>query len=112
MVHWKRWLAATVVSITVLVGIVIALSFFFSHFLIDIWWFASVGYEAYFWQRTLYRYAVFGVVFIAFFLIFSLNFWIASRFLGTTLSAETSTAAPVKSYRRLLRGFRIGSMWV
>ncbi|HIJ68859.1 MAG TPA: COG1615 family transporter, partial [Deltaproteobacteria bacterium] len=79
MVHWKRWLAATVMSITALAGIAIALSFFFSHFLVDIWWFDSVGYEAYFWQRALYRYAVLGSVSIFFFLIFFLNFWVASR---------------------------------
>ena len=112
MVHWKRWLAATVVSITALVAIIIALSFFFSHFLVDIWWFDSVGYEAYFWQRALYRYAVLGSVSIFFFLIFFLNFWVASRFLGATLPARTPTAASIKSYRRLLQGFRTGSMWV
>ncbi|MFZ0944354.1 MAG: UPF0182 family protein [Syntrophobacteraceae bacterium] len=112
MIHWKRWLAATVVSITALVGIVIALSFFFSHFLVDIWWFNSVGYEAYFWQRALYRYAVLGSVSIFFFLIFFLNFWVASRFLGATLSAKTPSAASLKSYRLLLQGFRTGSMWV
>jgi len=112
MVHWKRWLAATVASITVLVGIIIALSFFFSHFLVDIWWFDSLGYEAYFWQRTLYRYAVLGSVSIFFFLIFFLNFWAASRFLGAALPSTTPTAATLKSYRRLLRGFRTGSMWI
>ena len=112
MVHWKRWLAAAVVSITALAGIIIALSFFFSHFLVDIWWFDSVGYEAYFWQRALYRYAVLGSVSIFFFLIFFLNFWVASRFLGATLPAKTPTAASLKSYRRLLRGFRTGSMWI
>ena len=112
MIHWKRWLVATVVSITALVGIVIALSFFFSHFLVDIWWFNSVGYEAYFWQRALYRYAVLGSVSIFFFLIFFLNFWVASRFLGATLSTKTPSAASLRSYRLLLQGFRTGSMWV
>jgi len=103
MIHWKRWLVATVVSITALVGIVIALSFFFSHFLVDIWWFNSVGYEAYFWQRALYRYAVLGSVSIFFFLIFFLNFWVASRFLGATLSTKTPSAASLRSYRLLLQ---------
>src|SRR5208337_984808 len=112
MVHWKRWLAATVVSITALVGIVIALSFFFSHFLVDIWWFNSLGYGAYFWQRALYRYAVLGCVCIFLLLIFFLNFWVASRFLGATLPAKPPTAASLKSYRLLLHGFRTGSMWV
>ena len=88
------------------------LSFFFADFLVDIWWFGSLGYEAYFWQRTLYRYAVFGSVSLFFFLIFFLNFWVASRFLGATVPGKTATDASLKSYRHLLRGFRTGSMWV
>ncbi|MGA2404056.1 MAG: UPF0182 family protein, partial [Syntrophobacteraceae bacterium] len=112
MVHWKRWLFALIVSILALAGILLFLSFLFSHFLVDIWWFGSVGYEAYFWQRTLYRYAVLGAVSLVFFLIFFLNFWVASRFLGAALPGETATEASLKSYRHLLRGFRTGSMWV
>jgi len=112
MVHWKRWLAGCLVSIAALVGVIIALCFFFSQFLVDVWWFGSLGYEAYFWQRTLYRYAVLGAVSIFFFLVFFLNFWAASRFLGATLPGKTTTAASLRSYRRLLRGFRTGSMWI
>jgi hypothetical protein len=112
MFHWKRWLYACVVSILALAGIVLALGFFFSHFLVEIWWFHSVGYEFYYWQRVLYRYAVFSSVSIFFFLIFFLNFWVASRFLGATLPAKTATEASRKSYRHLLRAFRTGSMWV
>jgi len=111
MVHWKRWLAGSLVTISALAGVIIALSFFFSHFLVDIWWFDSIGYEAYYWQRTLYRYAVLASVSIIFFLIFFLNFWVASRFLGATVPGKTTTAS-LKSYRHLLRGFRTGSMWV
>jgi len=112
MVHWKRWLVGCIVSISVLIAVIFALSFFFSHFLVDIWWFKSLGYEAYFWQRTLYKYAVFGAVSLFFFLIFFLNFWVASRFLGATSPSRTLTAGSLKSYRRLLRGFRTGSMWI
>lgn len=112
MVRWKRWLAASVVAIIAIACIIIALSFFFSQFLVDIWWFGSVGYEAYFWQRALYRYAVLGSVSISFFLIFFLNFWAASRFVGATLPGKASTAASAKSFQRLLHGFRTGSMWV
>ncbi len=112
MVHWKRWLAASLVTIAALVGVIMTLGPFFADFLIDIWWFGSLGYEAYFWQRTLYRYAVLGSVSIFFFLIFFLNFWVASRFLGAPLPGKTSAAVSPKSYRRLLRGFRTGSMWV
>ncbi|MGC9964689.1 MAG: UPF0182 family protein [Syntrophobacteraceae bacterium] len=112
MVHWKRLLVGFIVSVAALVAIIFALSFFFSHFLVEIWWFDSVGYEAYFWQRALYKYAVLGAVSVFFFLIFFLNFWVASRFLGATLPSKTPTAASLKSYRHLLRGFRTGSMWV
>ncbi len=112
MVHWKRWLFACVVSILALAGIIFVLSFFCSHFLVDIWWFNSVGYEAYFWQRALYRYAVLGSVSLFFFLLFFLNFWVASRFLGAAVPGKTATDASLKSYRHLLRAFRTGSMWV
>ncbi len=37
-----------------------------------------------FLAAALYRYAVFGSVSLFFFLIFFLNFWVASRFLGAT----------------------------
>ena len=112
MIHWKRWLAGCIVSILALACILLLLSYFFSDFLVDIWWFGSLGYEGYFWQRTLYRYAVFGSVSLFFFLIFFLNFWVASRFLGATVPGKTATDASLRSYRHLLRGFRTGSMWV
>ena len=112
MVHWKRWLAGFIVSVVALIAVIFTLSFFFSHLLVEIWWFDSVGYEAYFWQRALYKYAVLGAVSLFFFLIFFLNFWVASRFLGATLPFKKPTAASLISYRHLLRGFRTGSMWV
>ena len=102
MIHWKRWLAGCIVSILALACILLLLSYFFSDFLVDIWWFGSLGYEAYFWQRTLYRYAVFGSVSLFFFLIFFLNFWVASRFLGATVPGKTGTDASLRSYRHLL----------
>jgi hypothetical protein len=112
MVHWRRWLGGFLTLIAALAGIVLAFSFFFSHFLVDIWWFDSLGYEIYFWQRTLYRYAVLGAVSIFFFLVFFLNFWVASRFLGAASPGGALAPASIKSYRRLLGGFRTGSMWI
>ena len=112
MVHWKRWLTASLTAIAVLACIIIALIFFFANYLVDIWWFGSVGYEAYYWQRLLYRYAVLGSVSLLFFLIFFLNFWVASRYLGATLPGKTPNAASVRSFQRLVHGFRTGSMWV
>ena len=105
-------MAGALVSIAALAGVLIALSYFFSPFLVDIWWFDSLGYEVYFWQRTLYRYAVLGAVSIFFFLIFFLNFWVASRFIGAAPPGKPTTSASLKSYRRLLRAFRTGSVWL
>ena len=69
------------------------------HFLVDLWWFDSVGHEFYFWQRLLYKYAVFAVVEIMFFLIFFLNFRFASRYLHNAQASSKGRAK--KRLRRL-----------
>ena len=79
MARWKRWFAAPFVAVAALVVILFVLGLIFSKLLVEIWWFNSVGYEAYFWQRALYQYAVLISVSLFFFLIFFLNFWVASR---------------------------------
>ena len=112
MIRWKRWLAALGMSIVAIFGAIVAISFFFTDFLVDTWWFGSLGYELYFWQRVLYRYAVFASVFICFFLISFLNFWVASRFLGNSPASKNDSADSLRSYQRLLHAFRTGSMWV
>ncbi len=81
-------------------------------FLVDLWWFRSLGYEWYFWQRLVYRYVVFAVFTLGFFLVFFLNFWVASRFLGSTSSPQTADEPEKKRRRRLLRQFRQGSLRV
>ncbi len=81
-------------------------------FLVDLWWFDSLGYAFYFWQRLLYRYVVFGSVTLLFFLIFFLNFWVASRYLGTTESSEPQDQEKRRAYKEILGLFRTGSMRV
>ncbi len=110
MAQWKRWPAILAAAAIVLFFIFMGLSYFFSDFIIEIWWFASVGYEAYFWQRFLYKYAVFAAVSLFFFLIFFLNFWVASRYLGSTHPPDSPDSQT--SYRNLLVMFRTGSMWI
>ncbi len=112
MIRWKRWLVALGMSIVTIIGVIVAISLFFTDFLVNMWWFGSLGYELYFWQRELYKYGVFLAVFAFFFLLFFLNFWIASRFLGASRSSEVRSPESLKSYQRLLHGFRTGSMWV
>ena len=100
-----------------IVGIAILLllaSFAAVDYLVDIWWFNSLNYEFYYWQRLLYRYAIFGGVTLIFFLIFWLNFWVASRHLGTSPPPTMPGMKPMslQTYKHLLKLFRTGSMWV
>lgn len=88
-------------------------SFLTINYLIDYWWYHSLGYAFYFVQRLLYRYLVFLGVTTLFFLLFFSNFWIASRFLGTTVPPEEGSKGKSReTYRDVLRMFRTGSMRV
>ena len=88
--------------------VVLVLTMIMADDLIDIWWFHSLGYEFYYWQRKLYRYIVFAAVSLLFFLVFFLNFWIASRFLkGEPQSVED---APRKTHGKIHKAFQTGSL--
>ncbi len=108
----KRWLTVLLATVLVVGAILLAASFIASRYLVEYWWFDSVGYMAYFWQRLLYRYAVLVSVSLGFFLIFFLNFWVASRYLGATQPASALSTASLKSFRELLKMFRAGSMLI
>lgn len=76
--------------------------------LVDMWWFDALGYQFYFWQRMLYRYVIFASVSLFFFLIFFLNFRVASRALkriGGTEKPKDEDARP----GRIAKAFRTGS---
>jgi uncharacterized protein len=106
--------SATVVGAFFILGILFLVSCFLTiDTLVDYWWFDSLGYAFYFWQRMLYRYLVFLGVTALFFFIFFFNFWIASRYLGTgSPPPEDSKAQSKEAYRDVLRMFRTGSMRV
>ena len=105
---------ATVVGIFFLLGVLFLVSSFLTiDTLIDYWWFNSLGYAFYFSQRLFYRYLVFLGVTTLFFFIFFFNFWIASRYLGTSSTPpEDSKTRSIKAYRDVLQMFRTGSMSV
>ncbi len=111
---WGQKLKHLFVLIILFGGIYVALSLtVLLDFHIDMLWFRSLGYEHYFLMRLIYRYLVFGGVAFIFSLIFFLNFWIASRFLGTTvLSAEKTEAKKRQKYRNLIKMFQQGSLKV
>jgi hypothetical protein len=103
------------VLIAVIVGLFVlitATSLLIVDYLVDMWWFDSLGYGFYFWQRLLYRYVIFFGVTLFFFVIFFVNFWVASRYLGTTQSAEPQDQAKRRAYRDILALFRSGSLGV
>ena len=76
----------------VIVGIVLALSavtvilliVYVLGKLVDIWWYNSLGYEFYFWQRLFYSYTVFIVVTLVFWGFFFFNLRVASRVLSVS----------------------------
>lgn len=113
MPKWLRWLIlfailAAGVGIAYLVFV-----FVFLDFLVNLWWFDSKDYEAYYILRLTYRYLIFGAVVVFFFLIFFLNFWIASRFLGLASGyCEPREFGRQKRFQRLLIHFQTGSMKV
>jgi len=114
MQHLKRGLLILGAAI-VGVGILLLLSSLAAaDYLVDLWWFHSLNYEFYYWQRLLYRYAIFGGVTLIFFLIFWLNFWVASHHLGASPPPLSAGMKPMslQTYKHLLKLFRTGSMWV
>jgi hypothetical protein len=113
MSRGTRWFYGLGALIIGLGAILFVTSFIGANYLVDIWWFDSLGYGFYYWQRLLYRYVIFGLVTLLFFLIFFLNFWVASRYLGTSFT-PTSPLRPssIQAYKDLLKMFRTGSMRV
>ncbi len=103
----KRWFYI-LLGVGLLVGaLYVVIGLLYTDFLVDSWWFASLGYTGYFWQRLSYRYLVFAVVTGAFFAVFFLNFWVASRYLG---NAPPPAIRSGLAARRLVQQFRTGSL--
>ena len=94
MTPWQRRALILGATIVVLAMILFGFSFLGANYLVDIWWFESLGYAFYYWQRLLYRYVVFAAVTLLFFLIFFLNFWVASRYLGATMPPTLKKQVP------------------
>jgi hypothetical protein len=56
----KRWMIILAAILASAGGLYVLLGVIFTNFLADLWWFQSVSYGFYFWQRLLYRYLVFA----------------------------------------------------
>ena len=110
---WARRLLIAAAAALLLVLLLLGAAMLWTDALVDILWFDALGYGLYYWMRLLYRYAVFVVVALVFFLMFFLNFWVAARFLRAepaTAEASDTTGEP-KGHRRLISAFQTGTIW-
>jgi uncharacterized protein len=106
---WSRWLVLALLGIALLAGAMVLTGIVGIDYLVDIWWFNALGYGFYYWQRVLYRYAVFALVMLFFFTIFFLNFWIAARYFKK--QPPQDTASEENRRLKLLSRFQAGSIW-
>ncbi len=77
MKNWQRWLRLSIYAIVLLGLLYLGFNFLFLNFLVEYWWFQSLGYTTYFFLRLVYRELVLTGLLIAFFTIFFVNFRIA-----------------------------------
>ncbi|MGC8718636.1 MAG: UPF0182 family protein [Thermodesulforhabdaceae bacterium] len=106
----KEKLGGGLVVILLIVAAYFSFYFFFMDFVIDSWWFESIGYGKYFWQRATYRYLIFSAATLIFFGVFFLNFWITSRTLTKPEEGPQTTDAERRRIKQLLESLRYGSM--
>ncbi len=106
-----RWLKILLLAAVGLVVLYVVFALIFMDFVVDLWWFGSLGYLNYFFWRLTYRYFILIFFGLAFFLVFFLNFVVASRFLGTSAPDSDSILARSR-YRYFLDKFRSGSLKV
>ena len=113
MQTWKRLLIIIGAAVLGLAVLVLAAGIILSNFIVDFWWHDELGYGNFFWLKLLYRYILSGAVTLFFFLIFFLNFWAASRYLGvdTDRFANLGRSAGSRA-QRFLDLFHTGSMTV
>lgn len=109
----KRLLLILAAGLAAVVVAVIAVGLQFTNFLVDLWWFEALNLRDYFWLKLLYRYIISGGVTLVFFLLFFVNFWFASRFLGLANGgAEVGSPMAQRRYKVLAQKFRTGSLEV
>ncbi len=85
----------------------VGFQFLFMDFVVDMWWFESLGYLTYFFQKATYKYLILASSTLVFFVIFFLNFWIASKLLTKPSEGITDSG---KAINRLIYNFRYVSL--
>ncbi len=110
MGRWKKLFVAFLALIAIVAIAFVILNFIFIDFFVDFYWYSSIGYSGLFFLKLFYKYLVFIGVTLFFFLVIFLNFWIASRYLGCTLSGVCRPE--VTKTGKLIQAFRTGSLKV
>ncbi len=109
MQNWQRLLAITGIGFSLLVLTTVLSGFALTDLIVDYWWHEELDYGGFFWLKTLYRYILSIAVTGFFFLIFFLNFWAASRYLGVDEDAVNVGDRNSNPYRHWIRWFQKGS---
>lgn len=112
MTRLWRWLKLLILAAIGLGLLYVVLALVFMDFMVDMWWFESLGYLSYFFWRLTYRYIILIIFSLLFFLVFFLNFWVASWFLGTAAPEAEQPSLARSRYRYFLDKFRSGSLKV
>jgi uncharacterized membrane protein (UPF0182 family) len=107
-----RWLKILLLMAVGLALLYVVFAIVFMDFMVNLWWFDSLGYLNYFIRRLTYRYIILVVFGLLFFLVFFLNFWVASWFLGTSAPETGQPSLTLSRYRFFLHKFRSGSLKV
>lgn len=113
MENWKRILTLLILTFVGLAFLSLGIGVLFTELIVDFWWHVELGLREFFWLKLLYRYILAGAVTAFFFLIFFLNFWAASRYLGVDEDRLATLERPEMTRRqKVLNLFRSGSMHV
>ena len=102
------------ITITLAIAIILYFAFYFIFLdlLVDLWWYQSLKFEAYFWLRHLYKFFFSSGVTLTFFGIFFFHFWIASRYLGLNPPDILNNSDKRRRYQGLVDTFLNGSLKV
>lgn len=113
MKNWKRLLTLIALALLGVALLLLGAGILFTDLIVDFWWHVEMGYGEFFWLKLLYRYILSGGVTVFFFLIFFLNFWAASRYLGADDGSFARLGRAEGSRRQqLMHLFQTGSMKV
>ena len=110
MRNWKRNLLLLTVFFIVIGIFYVLCNFLFLDFIVDMWWFQSLGLKSYFMKRLWYRYLVFGGVAVSFCALFFLNFWIAKKLNVYKIKENESQAKEKQKFEKLYKIFQTGSL--